>query len=108
MEEYEDIKSGYRIHLHFRPNPFFENAVLTKEFSLGGPDGPWSKSTVIEWKEGKDLRAMQIKKEAELAGKRKHQHVAQRTFFDWFSDNSDPVNDDIAELLKGTLEFCGM
>lgn len=35
VEEFEDIKSGYRINLHFDENPYFENEVLTKEFHLG-------------------------------------------------------------------------
>lgn len=35
VEEFEDIKSGYRIHFYFDENPYFENKVLTKEFNLG-------------------------------------------------------------------------
>lgn len=35
VEEFEDIKSGYRIHFYFEENPYFENSVLTKEFHLG-------------------------------------------------------------------------
>ena len=35
VEEFEDIKSGYRINFHFEENPYFENDVLTKEFHLG-------------------------------------------------------------------------
>ena len=35
VEEFEDIKSGYRINFHFDENPYFENNVLTKEFHLG-------------------------------------------------------------------------
>lgn len=35
VEEFEDIKSGYRINFHFDKNPYFENDVLTKEFHLG-------------------------------------------------------------------------
>ena len=30
VEEYEDIKSGYRIKLYFDENPYFDNDVLTK------------------------------------------------------------------------------
>lgn len=35
VEEFEDIKSGYRIKFYFDENPFFENDVLCKEFHLG-------------------------------------------------------------------------
>lgn len=35
VEEFEDIKSGYRIHFYFDENPYFENKILTKEFHLG-------------------------------------------------------------------------
>jgi template-activating factor I len=35
VEEFEDIKSGYKIKLHFRENSFFSNDELVKEFRLG-------------------------------------------------------------------------
>ncbi len=35
MEEFEDIKSGYRIKFYFDENPYFENDLLEKEFHLG-------------------------------------------------------------------------
>ena len=35
VEEFDDIKSGYRINFYFDSNPYFENDVLTKEFHLG-------------------------------------------------------------------------
>lgn len=35
VEEFEDIKSGYRIHFYFDENPYFDNKTLTKEFCLG-------------------------------------------------------------------------
>lgn len=101
VEEFDDIKSGYRIHFHFDENPFFENDVLTKEFFLGGPDGPVSKSTQIKWKEGKDLRKSQ--KQQQQSNNRRKRPMEFKTFFDWFTDNSDPVNDEIAELLKDDL-----
>ena len=34
VEEFEDIKSGYKIHFYFGTNPYFSNTTLTKEFRL--------------------------------------------------------------------------
>jgi len=96
VEEFDDIKSGYRIKFHFEENPFFDNDVLTKEFHLGSTGEPTSQSTDIKWKQGMDLM-----KNAQEANKgKKRTHGAPRTFFTWFTDNSDPGTDDIAEVLK--------
>lgn len=35
VEEFDDIKSGYRINFYFEKNPYFSNEILTKEFHLG-------------------------------------------------------------------------
>lgn len=35
VEEFSNIKSGYKISFHFSPNKYFENDVLIKEFHLG-------------------------------------------------------------------------
>ena len=62
--------------------------------------GPSSNSTAITWKEGKDLlKILQFKQQSH----RRKRHLEYKTFFDWFVDNSDPVNDEIAELLKDDL-----
>lgn len=101
VEEFEDIKSGYRIHFHFEENPYFENKVLTKEFNLGSSgETPVSMSTAIKWKPERDLTKMLPKKA--MANRRKR-GLEYRTFFDWFTDNNDPINDDIAELIKDDL-----
>lgn len=101
VEEFEDIKSGYRIHFHFEENPYFENKVLTKEFNLGSSgETPVSMSTTIKWKPERDLTKMLPKKA--MANRRKR-GLEYRTFFDWFTDNNDPINDDIAELIKDDL-----
>lgn len=34
VEEFDDIKSGYRVKFHFDENPFFDNDTLVKEFHL--------------------------------------------------------------------------
>lgn len=46
VEEFEDIKSGYRINFHFDENPYFENKVLTKEFHLNSA-GKYFKINVV-------------------------------------------------------------
>lgn len=103
VQEFDDIKSGYRITFYFRPNEYFENSSLTKEFFLNGKNEsatPTSESTKILWKEGKDLlRLLQYKP---MTNRRKR-NLEHKTFFDWFVDNSDPINDEIAELIKDDL-----
>ncbi|XP_035677185.1 protein SET-like [Branchiostoma floridae] len=100
VEEFEDIKSGYRIKFFFDDNPFFENEVIEKEFHLGSSDydhvgDPASKSSEIKWKEGMDLtkRNKEITKQG-----RKRLHEEPRSFFFWFTDNTDASCDDIAEV----------
>lgn len=61
---------------------------------------PVSVSTPIKWKEGRDLlKALQFKP---MSNRRKR-NSEYKTFFDWFTDNSDPINDEIAELIKDDL-----
>merc|ERR1719187_1121496 len=82
VEEFEDIKSGYKIIFHFSENPYFSNSSLCKEFQLGSTGDPTSSSTEI--------------------GCRKR-HLETRTFFTWFCDNLDPSQDDVAEVVKDDL-----
>lgn len=51
-QDFENIQLGYTISMHFRPNPFFKNAVLTKEFRLSEDRGELSVHPVeIIWKD---------------------------------------------------------
>uniref|UniRef100_U5ESV7 Putative perinuclear region of cytoplasm n=1 Tax=Corethrella appendiculata TaxID=1370023 RepID=U5ESV7_9DIPT len=102
VEEFEDIKSGYRIKFSFEENhPYFENKVLTKEFNLGANNsGPTSVSTAIKWKPERDLSKLLSQKPLNSRRKR---NLEYKSFFDWFSDNTDPINDEIAELMKDDL-----
>ena len=108
VEEFEDIKSGYRIKLHFdaASNPYFANALLTKEFLLSSGE-PSSSSTPIEWREGKDLQAkVAAMKAAAAAGNKpgsRKRHAEARSFFSWYGDNAEPAADDIAEVIKDDL-----
>ena len=109
VEEFEDIKSGYRIKLYFDKNPYFDNDILTKEFHLGSSGDPASQSTPIQWKESMDLaakfaqRTAAAQENAAKSGSRKRGHQQQATFFTWFCDNGDPSDDEIAEVIKDDM-----
>lgn len=97
VEEFADIKSGYKLTFTFKENDFFTNKELVKEFNLTTAGEPDSKSTPIEWKEGKDL----TKKLKQANGSKRP--LVPPGFFAWFLDNGDPNADEIAELIKDDI-----
>lgn len=101
VEEFEDIKSGYKIKLHFRENSFFSNDELVKEFRLGATGEPTSVATPIKWKNGQNL----VQKFSELrkAKGNKRPNLPDRTFFEWFLDVSEPACDELAEAIKDDI-----
>jgi len=101
VEEYEDIKSGYKIKLHFRENPFFANDELVKEFHLAATGEPTSVVTPIKWKSSQNL----VVKFSELrkAKGNKRPNLPDRTFFEWFLDISEPSCDELAEAIKDDI-----
>lgn len=98
VEEFEDIKSGYRIKFHFNDNPYFENRLVIKEFHLGTGGRPVSQSTPIKWKPG-----MELTSEVKEPGTLVHHHGPPRSFFCWFSEHRNPTTDHIAEVLKDDM-----
>lgn len=105
VEDFDDIKTGYKISFSFKENPYFSNDVLTKEFHLAvdsNSSNPnhTSTSTTIQWKEGKDLLKQLQNKQTSNSRKR---DLEYKSFFDWFTDNSDPLNDDLAETIKDDI-----
>lgn len=104
VEDFDDVKTGYRISFYFKENPYFENDIITKEFHLAAENQTstdftqTSTSTTIKWKEGKDLL-----KEQQSKPQNKKRDIEHKSFFDWFCDNADPVNDDLAELIKDDI-----
>ena len=85
---------------------FFENEVLSKEFILGSTGDPASKSSLIQWKEGHDLTAKSkvTGGSGSIPGSRKRSSVPDKpSFFGWFSDNSEPAADEIAEVIKDDM-----
>lgn len=122
VEEFDDIKSGYKINLHFDTNPYFEDKLLTKEFHVASTGEHESQSTKIRWKEGYDLHAKAQQKASATAAaaaaraanggtsldKKRAKLLADaastpRSFFAWFCDNSDPSADDLAEVIKDDM-----
>jgi template-activating factor I len=98
VQEFEDIKSGYKINFFFDDNPYFDNKSISKEFHLNDTGEPSSKSTPITWKEGKDL----TNKSGGKAGK-KRSHDEQESFFSWFLDHGDAGADELGEVIKDDI-----
>jgi len=103
VEEFDDIKSGYRIKFSFDENPFFENETLVKEFHLSSSGDPTSSSSEVKWKEGMDLTKMADEAAAAQEKGKKRPHQIPRTFFTWFLDNADAGADDVAEVIKDDM-----
>jgi len=103
VEEYEDIKSGFKIIFFFETNPYFENESLVKEYQLDSKGDPTSLSSEIKWKEGFDLTARAAQRAAVAKGAARKRKLETRTFFTWYADNEDPSNDDVGEIIKDDL-----
>jgi len=101
VEEFEDIKSGYRIKFHFSSNPYFDNELICKEFMLSDSGEQTCKSTKILWKENMDLTTRQS--EANLKAGQKRQHEEPESFFSWFNDQSEGGTDEVGELIKDDI-----
>ncbi|KAG1661345.1 hypothetical protein FOA52_005907 [Chlamydomonas sp. UWO 241] len=95
VEDYEDIKSGYKIMFSFREdNPYFSEGKLTKSFTYQQGGSLFIKCTRPTWSEGCEP----IMDNVEEGG-----GASQYHFFSWFMDEEHEVmdtNDDIAELIK--------
>lgn len=100
VQEFEDIKSGYKINFYFDSNQYFENDVISKEFHLNETGEPSSKSTPIKWKSGKDLTK---KSSTPSKGGRKRNMEEQESFFCWFTDHGDAGADELGEVIKDDI-----
>lgn len=105
VEEFEDIKSGYRLKFHFQQNPYFDNDVLCKEFHLALNEDvnsePTSTSVPVKWKDEEVDLTKTIPQE--MPGQKRRRAGMYLTFFTWYLDNSDPSVDDIAEVIKDDM-----
>ena len=98
VQEFDDIKSGYKINFHFEKNPYFKNEVLTKEFHLGDGGEPSCKATKIDWFPDHDLTKKKSKQEAGM--KRDYE---PESFFCWFSDEPDSAGDELGDVIKDDI-----
>ncbi|XP_068453150.1 testis specific protein Y-linked isoform X2 [Clinocottus analis] len=95
IESFKNNKLGYRIRFHFRRNPYFQNNIIMKELHLGMGGSPMSFSNPILWQRGQNLTTH--------SEPRKSSRGVYQTFFSWFSDHSNPGQDDVAQILKDDL-----
>lgn len=77
----EPTNTGFTLSFHFKPNPFFTNGVLTKEyfmrsspdpedpFDFDGPEITKCKGCKIEWNKGKNVTRKSIKQKEKPKGK---------------------------------------
>lgn len=80
------LKGGHlRMKVFFQENPYIENKVLIKEFTVGEEENI-SQTTNIIWK--KNIKSDQEK----ILGSRKRKLNYEQNFFDWFS--AENANDD--------------
>ncbi|KAK4747293.1 hypothetical protein SAY87_026330 [Trapa incisa] len=100
VEDSEDLKSGFSIIFHFKPNPYFEDVMIKKSYTFPEEGEAEVTATSIKWKEG-----MGIANGANHKKKGKKREQSDESFFQWFKDDSDPdaINDEIAEIIREDL-----
>jgi len=105
VEEFEDIKSGYKVTFRFNENPFFTNDSLVKEFhisdEMADSDAPASKHTEIKWKPGKRFPPPH---ELKAGMKRSKEEMdLPDSFFTWYQTTSEDGICEIGEALKDDI-----
>lgn len=97
VEDFEDVKSGFKISFTFDTNPYFKNKTLSKTFQYN-EDGELNVvPTKVEWKEGKDL-TKRVKAKAE--GNKRSSDESE-SFFNWFNDEDQDL--ELGEIIKEDL-----
>ncbi|XP_065192058.1 protein SET-like [Sycon ciliatum] len=93
VEEFQDIKSGYKIEFRFSENEHFTNEVLTKTYNLSSSNERPSTTehTPIDWRPNMSL--------VDQFGARKGRDST--SFFSWFVEKTDSSG--LGELIKDEL-----
>jgi len=97
VEDFDDVKSGFKITLTFDSNPYFKNKTLAKTFQYDDEGILTVTPTKIEWKEGMDLTTRDKGKE----GNKRAQDSDSESFFNWFSEEDQDL--ELGELIKEDL-----
>lgn len=105
VEEFDDIKSGYRIKLHFKENPYIANESIVKEFQIVSSEETVSALTPIEFKNTPQGESLKQVVDNSLAQYRRSRRPGQthQSFFGWLAEPSEPGTDEIAEILKDQI-----
>lgn len=103
VEDFPDIKSGYKITFVFKENPFFTNRQLVKELHYAEDNALAVKGTDVEWTE----EGLQHQEQAqqELVNGRKRRAEEATSLFDWFWESGDVPEgiEPISDLIKDEL-----
>lgn len=116
---------GFDLHFHFAPNDYFNNAILTKKYtmrsepdesdplSFEGPEIIKCEGTTIDWKKGKNVTVKVIKKVQKHASRGTRRTVTKTvqndSFFNFFSPpavaEGEDVDEDTEALLAADFEI---
>lgn len=113
VEEHEDIKSGYRIKFTFEKNPYFDNDVIVKEYSVTESSETQCKSTPIRWKSesknGQSGSGRKTDADTSTSSSRKRTHDNEGAgehgaFMNWFTDTTgESSSDEFGEVIKDDI-----
>ncbi|XP_065783312.1 testis-specific Y-encoded-like protein 6 [Muntiacus reevesi] len=92
VKELRHPRMGYKFKFLFRRNPYFRNKWLVKEYEVTPSGQVVSLSTPIIWHPGHEAQVFLYRNQDLMCG-----------FVAWFSDNSLPEPDRIAEIIKEDL-----
>ncbi|PIC32949.1 hypothetical protein B9Z55_013102 [Caenorhabditis nigoni] len=89
VQEFDDLRSGFKIIMTFDKNDYFENDIITKSYHLQS-ETPSTEITEIQWKDNKKPTLPD-------------DDAASITFLEWLSYAAPPDSDEIAEVIKDDL-----
>jgi template-activating factor I len=98
VQEFDDIKSGFKITMHFEKNPFFKNETITKEFRTNEAGQSSTKASEVEWHAGKNILQKHAAANKDKDHKRKRDEASLMRWF--VSDEHDAAADELGELIK--------